>query len=321
MAPKVVISGMEMSETFRQRFGRVFAETDAVQVSADRDAVLAAMPGAVVLADKAATIDSDVIDAAGGTLKGICLFGIGFDRVDVAAATERGIPVVNAPVFAASMAEANLTLMLAVTHKLLSKVEQARAGKPRNDSLRGATLDGRTLGLVGFGRIGRETGKRAAAFGMHVVAYDPFLTANQIREAGAEPASLSELLKVSDFVSLNCNLTEENRHLINRETLAQMRPGAVLINVARGPLVDEAAVTEALESGRLGGAGLDVLEREPPLPSNLLLKMPNVVVTPHCLGATWDGIAQVIDAVQESTLRILAGEEPRWVVNREVLRS
>lgn len=321
MAPKVVISGMEMSETFRQRFARVFSETDAVQVPPDRDSVLAAMPGAVVLADKAATIDAAVIDAAGGTLKGICLFGIGFDRVDVAAATERGIPVVNAPVFAASMAEANLTLMLAVTHKLLPKVAQARAGKARNDSLRGATLDGRTLGVVGFGRIGRETGKRALAFGMRVVAHDPFLTEQQIRGAGADPASLDELLASSDFVSLNCNLTDDNRHLMNRETLAQMRPGAVLVNAARGALVDEAALTEALQSGRLGGAGLDVLEREPPLPNNPLLQMPNVVITPHCLGATWDGIAQVIDAVQDSTLRILAGETPKWVVNREVLQS
>lgn len=312
---------MEMSDTFRQRFARVFSETNAVQVPPDRDSVLAAMPGAVVLADKAATIDAAVMDAAGGTLKGICLFGIGFDRVDMGAATDRGIPVVNAPVFAPSMAEANLTLMLAVTHKLLPKVAQARAGKARNDGLRGVTLDGRTLGLIGFGRIGRETGKRASSFGMRVIVNDPFLTDQQVRDAGAEPANLTELLAGSDFVSLNCNLTDDNQHLMNRETLAKMRPGAVLINAARGALVDEAALTEALQTGRLGGAGLDVLEHEPPLPSNPLLQMPNVVVTPHCLGATWDGIAQVVDAVQDSTLRILAGETPQWVVNPEVLQS
>ncbi|MHB8351686.1 MAG: hydroxyacid dehydrogenase [Thermoplasmata archaeon] len=240
--------------------------------------------------------------------------GVGTDNIDLTAATARGIRVVNAPVAAtASVAELSVAFYLLLARDLLGPIAETRAGRWKRGT-HGHEVAGRTVGFVGYGRIARETARRAKALGMDPIAYDPFLTNSP---DGTPLVPLEELLERSDFVSLHAALTAENHHLINAERLRRMKPGACVVNVARGSLLDEAALLAELESGRLGGAALDVFEVEPPTRAALLAH-PRVIPTPHLGASTHEAQARAGEAVVDEVHRALRHEPLRFQVNPEV---
>ncbi len=212
--------------------------------------------------------------------------GVGVDNIDLEAATEKGVAVVNAPAGnTVSAAELTLALILSMVRKVPAADASMRRGEWARSSLKGGELRGRTLGLVGAGRIGGEVARRARAFGMRILAYDPYLTDERASDLRVERASLDEVIEQADVLSLHVPLTDDTRNLISTETLARMKKGAFLVNVARGGVVDEAAVAQALHDGHLAGAALDVFENEPLEDGSPLRDAPNIVLTPH-LGAS-----------------------------------
>lgn len=244
-------------------------------------------------------------------LKVIGRAGVGVDNIDLEAATRRGVLVMNTPGGnAVSVAEHTLALLLALARKVPAADQSTRGGEWRKSEFAGFEVKGKTLGLVGLGRIGQEVARRAQAFEMIVVAYDPFVAAPLARDLGVELVPLDELLGRADFVSLHATLSPETQRLLNRETLAQCKRGVRIVNTARGELIDEAALTEALRSGQVAGAALDVFAQEPPRQS-ALLGLPNVIATPHIGGSTaeaqeevgWRIAQQVRDYLKEGVVR------------------
>ena len=250
-------------------------------------------------------------------------FGVGYDSVDVPACTARDVLLTITPDgVRRPVAAAVLTLLLALTHKLLVKDRLTRAGRwaEKLDHM-GQGVTGRTLGIIGLGNIGRDVIVLARPFGMRFLAFDPYLTPEQAAAAGAELVDLETLLRRSDYVSVNCALTPETRHLLDAERLALMQPTAYLINTARGPIVDQRALYEALSNGRLAGAGLDVFEQDPVDPGDPILTLDNVIVAPHAICWTDECFLGIGRSACESILDVAAGRVPRHVVNREVLDS
>ncbi|MCI0621518.1 MAG: hypothetical protein L0387_07595 [Acidobacteria bacterium] len=274
----------------------------------------AVLVGAQVAIVRRAQFSSEVLRAA-RSLKGIVKWGMGFDNIAVGAATVEGIVVANTPVIAPAIAESAFTLMLAVAKRLREMTEAARTGSELRSDVRGCELWRKTLGIIGFGRIGRLVAQMARGFEMRVLFYDPY--AHGVGDG--EVSDLDTLLRQSDFVSIHCNLTSETHHLIGAAELEKVRPSAIMVNTARGPVLDEAALLSALQEGRLAGAGLDVVEIDPVQPGNPLLQLPNVVVTPHTLGRTQESMSRVVKAIEEAVLCLLDGRPPEYVVNPEVL--
>lgn len=178
---------------------------------------------------------------------------------------------------------------------------------------------GRTLGLVGFGNVGRCVARRAAGFGLHVIAHDPYLGELTLSEAGVEPVSWGELLERADYVSIHTPLNQQTRHLLDAAAFERMKPGVVIVNTARGPIIDETALIDALRAGKVGAAGLDVLEQEPPDPGNPLLAMDNVIVTPHVASATTRMRPETRRRVGREVALVLSGRWPMSCVNPTVL--
>ena len=259
---------------------------------------------------------ADLIQSA-PALKAILMCGLGYDHIDIKAAALRHIPVANAPEFSVSIAEAALTLILMTAKHypiLKQAVDVGRWPAPSED--RGMTLAGKTLGIVGLGNIGAQTAHYGHALGMTILASDPRLTEEQAGERSADVLlALDELLERADVVVLSCPLLESTFHLIDERALARMKPTALLVNVGRGGLVDERALISALSEGRVAGAGLDVLEHEPPDPDNPLLAMRNVVITPHSLGATAENALIIAASIRRSVERLLGGQRPDYTVN------
>ena len=247
-------------------------------------------------------------------LRGVVTPGVGVEKVDVDAATELGIVVANSPGNSITMSEATLLLMLAVAKQLPAWVDKARTGVEPTLGMRGMELHGKTLGIVGLGRIGRLVAGLARAFGMRVLAYDPYVSSSEL----AELVSLERVLGEADFVSLHPVLTSETFHLINAERLALMKPSAYLINTSRGGVVDEPALIDALRRGQLAGAGLDVFEMEPPALDNPLLRMPNVIGTPHGLGHADESLRRCAAMTEDNVLALVEGRLPPYIVNPRV---
>ncbi|MBQ2930914.1 MAG: D-glycerate dehydrogenase [Clostridia bacterium] len=252
---------------------------------------------------------------AGKRLKIIANYGAGYDSVDIAAAAECGIPVTNIPdTVTDATAELAIGLMLAVSRRIgemnLRLRREASAGLFGMGRYMGSTLQGRTLGIIGYGRIGRRVGQIARALGMRVVA----CSRRGVSDEGVENVSLEELLSRAEVVSLHCPLTEQTRHLLDREAFGKMKPGAMLVNTARGGIVDHDALTEALRSGKLAGAGLDVYPQEPSIPEELLA-MDNVVCTPHVGANTAQTREAMAEACAAQILDALAGRRPVNIVN------
>lgn len=257
--------------------------------------------------------------AAATRLKLIQHQGVGYERIDVAACRARNIPLCLTPEGTTTgVAEHTLLLILALYKQLVKAAHGVRAGKWLQWELRGGSFElcGKTLGLVGYGRIGREVARRALAFNARVMFYDPV-----VKESSEEQVkccrSLDELLAASDIVSLHAPVTEQTRQLVNAEFLAKCKPGAVLLNTARGALVDESALLAALQSGQLAGAALDVLAQEPPDPANPLLHLENVLVTPHIAAGTRDALRTKMRAAFANMVRRTRGE-PLWHVVPEL---
>jgi D-3-phosphoglycerate dehydrogenase / 2-oxoglutarate reductase len=258
-------------------------------------------------------VSRDVLNA-GPRLRGVVTAAVGYEKVDVDAANELGIAVVNSPGNTASIAEATILLLLAVAKQLPFWTAAAKTGKAVDPSVAGMELFGKTLGIVGFGRIGRATAAIARALGMTVLAYGPRLEKSDM----AEVVPLDDLLRRSDFVSLHAVLTPETRRMIDAQKLALMKPTAFIVNTARGELIDESALVEVLRAGRLAGAGLDVFEVEPPEADNPLLSMPNVIATPHRLGHAAETRRRCAELAEGSILALIRGELPEFTVNRDV---
>jgi D-3-phosphoglycerate dehydrogenase len=251
----------------------------------------------------------------GEKLKVIGRAGIGTDNIDKETAKARGIPVVNAPMGSTvSVAELALGLMLAVSRHIARGDAGLKEGKWLKKQLKGTELYGKTLGLVGSGRIGSEVIRRARAFGMEAIAYDPYLP----REAAARYGftlvdTLDDVLARSDYLSIHALLTDETRGMIGAAQLAKMKPTAILINCARGPIVDEGALAEALKSGTIAGAGLDVYEKEP-LENSPLTELDNVVLMPHIGASTVEGQTRAGTITAEQVHKVLSGVEPDFRV-------
>ena len=252
----------------------------------------------------------------------VARLGVGYDSVDVEACTRRGVLLTITPDgVRRPVASGALAFILALSHRLVARDRAARAGRwaGRHDEV-GLGLTGRTLGVVGMGNIGRELLRLIAPFGMRHLAYDPY--------AGVGAASdlppvalvgLDHLLREADFVCITCPLTAETHHLLDERRLVLMKRGAYLINVARGPIVDQRALTEALRAGTIAGAALDVFEQEPPDPDDPLLALDNVIVAPHAICWTDECVRGILESACASIAAVASGRVPQHVVNHEVL--
>lgn len=255
-------------------------------------------------------------------LKVIGKHGVGVDNIDIAAASAAGIVVFNTPgANALAVAECAVALMLAVVKRLRAGHDLVAGGRfAERGPWRVGDLSGKTLGLVGGGRIAGEVARICrAGFGMRVLVYDPYAGEAQAAAMGAERVhGLDAMLARADIISIHTPLTAETRHLLGRGRIAHMKPGAVLVNTARGGIADEAALAEALAAGRLAGAGLDVFEDEPPADDNPLLKLPNVVLSPHVAGITEDSARRMAVGAAQGVVEALAGRRPEAILNPEV---
>ena len=258
-----------------------------------------------------------------GCLSVVARFGVGYDTVDVAACTDAGVALVITPDgVRRPVAVSILTLMLALTGKVMVKDRLAREAAPgfakRADHM-GIGLVGRTLGSVGIGNIGAELFRLAKPLDMTFIAHDPFADGTIAAQLGIELVSLEDVFRRSDVVSINCPLSAGTHHLVNAERIALMKPTAYLINTARGPIVDQQALTRALQERRIAGAGLDVLEQEPPEADDPILRLDNVILAPHALCWTDQCFSGNGAADVKAVLDVQHGRVPRGVVNRAVL--
>ena len=279
--------------------------------------ILAAIPGVNAVLAGSEPYTRRVIEAA-SDLRVIARVGVGYDAVDVAAATERGVAVAITPgANQDAVAEHTFALILGVAKELARHHLGVRAGKwPRQPT---RPLRGRTLGIAGLGRIGKAVAVRGAAFGMHLLAYEPFPDPEFVARHGVTLVPFERLLAESDFLSLHLPLTSESRHVINGRTLALMKPTAFLINTARGGLVCEADLLEALRSKKLAGAGLDVFEQEPPGAANPLFELDNVLVTAHVAGVDLQSLDDMAISAAQAVVALSQGEWPaHQIVNPEV---
>ena len=285
---------------------RPLASAELAELLKDADGLIAGLD----------QIDASVL-AAAKRLKVIARYGVGVDRVDVAAATRRGIVVANTPgANSAAVAELAVGLMIAMCRHICQANQATRRGEwPR---YAGIGLRGKTVGLVGYGAIGREVALRLRVFGCRLLASDPYIQPDAAAEGSVSLVALDELLALSDVVSLHTAVTSANAGMVNADFLQKMKPGALLINTARGELIDEAALQQALDKEHLAGAALDCFCKEPPGSEHPLLRMPQVIATPH-MGAHTDEAVDAMGRMSlDACLAVLRGERPAHIVNPEV---
>ncbi len=258
-------------------------------------------------------VTAAVMDAA-PRLKVIGRAGVGVDNIDLEAAKKHNITVVNAPM-STSIAVAELTfgLLLALAREIPRADAAMKQGQWLKKDLEGVELNGKTLGLIGFGRIGAEVGKRATAFGMNVVVYDPLISEDDIKERGAEPVSIQDLFAWSDFISLHLPLNVHTRDMVGPLAFSQMKDGVRIVCAARGGIIDEAALLSALNSGKVAGAALDVFGKEPPGLTEAV-SHPRVIATPHIGAQTAEAQSRAAEDIASEVLAALRGESLRWKV-------
>lgn len=278
------------------------------------------LPGVEALVVRSRTrVTAEALDGA-RRLRVIARAGVGVDNIDLEAATRRGILVLNAPEGSTvAAAEHTLAMLLALVRHIPQAHAALRGGTWARERFVGTELAGKTLGVVGLGKIGSQVARRALAFGMRVLAYDPYVTEERARRLGVELGAWEEVLAHSDVLTLHVPLEPDTRALLGARELAAMKPGALLVNCARGGLVDEPALREALDRGHLGGAALDVFAAEPPPPDHPLLSHPRVVATPHLGGSTVEAQRSIAVEVAEQVLAALRGEPVRGAVNAPAL--
>jgi D-3-phosphoglycerate dehydrogenase len=252
--------------------------------------------------------------AAAKKLKVAARAGVGIDNINLPAAKEHGVTVVNSPL-ASTIAVAELTmgLLLSMLRDIARADAGLKAGNWLKKELRGAELHGKTLGVIGFGRIGVAVAERARAFGAKVIAFDPLISADEIRKRGGTPASLDELLAQADIITLHIPLTPESRNLLNAAAFAKMKDGVRIVCAARGGVIDEAALLEALNSGKVAAAALDVFTSEPPGKTDLT-SHPKVVGTPHIGAETFEAQGRAAIDISSEVVAALKGEPLRWKI-------
>jgi D-3-phosphoglycerate dehydrogenase len=288
--------------------------------AASVEEVTAAVEGADAVLNCYSKMPGDVIRTL-DRCRIIARYGIGVDTIDLDAANERGILVTNVPDYCIDeVSDHALSLALALARGVTLLDRRVRTGSwTPTDARPLHRIRGRTLGLVGFGKIARAVAIKAAALGYQVVATDPYVADAAVRGAAVEPLPFDELLERADVVSLHVPLTDESHHLIGSEALAKMKPGAILVNTSRGPLVDTAALRDALVSGHLGGVALDVLEEEPPAPDEPLLQRDDVVITPHAGFYSEESVHELQRKAVEQVVEALAGRRPTYALNADVV--
>ncbi len=286
-----------------------------VRLGLSPDELVVAIAGAHALVIRSATTVTAEVLAAGTDLVVVGRAGIGLDNVDVPAATERGVMVVNAPQSnILSAAEQAMALLLAQARNVPQAHAALVAGKWERSKWEGVELYGKTLGVIGLGRVGALVAQRALAFGMHLVAYDPFVSADRARHMGVELMGLDQLMGESDFVTIHLPKNAETLGLVDAELLAKAKPGLRLINTARGGIVDEDALADAVRSGHVQGAGLDVFAKEPTTESPLF-ELPSVVVAPHLGASTAEAQDKAGVTIAEQVILALAGDFVPFAVN------
>jgi len=251
---------------------------------------------------------------AGTKLKAVGRAGVGVDNIDLPSAKSKGVTVVNSPLATTTaVAELTLGLMLAAVREIARADASMKADKWLKKEFNGAELSGKTLGVIGFGRIGAAVAKRAAAFDMDILAYDPLVPADEIAKRGGKPVSLDELLAQADMITMHMPLTADSKNLLNADAFAKMKKGVYVICAARGGVIDEAALLDALNSGKVAGAALDVFSAEPPGLTDLVAH-PKVVVTPHVGAQTKEAQLRASNDIAEEILAALDGKPLRWKV-------
>jgi D-3-phosphoglycerate dehydrogenase len=312
MPPRIVLCGVFPETALK----RLQAEASVQVVPIDRNAVADALRDAdAFILRNMPFVDEDLLVNA-QHLKVIGRFGVGVDNVDLEAARRRRIRVVYTPgANADAVAEHTLALLLALAKRLRFWHDAlVRGDYHLRWTERSVQLQGKTLGIIGFGHVGRAVARRAQAFGMRLLVFDPLVSAETVASFGAERVNLDDLLRESDFVTLHVPLTNETRHLINRERLALMKAGSFLVNTARGEVCDLDALYEALQSGQLAGVALDVFPDEPPDVSHPIFRHPNFLGTPHVAAHTPETLEHMALVVAEQVLKVLRGEEPDFAV-------
>jgi D-3-phosphoglycerate dehydrogenase len=258
-------------------------------------------------------VTADVIDAA-SQLKVIGRAGVGVDNIDLEAAKKKGVTVVNAPTSTTvAVAELAFGLLLAVAREIPRADASMKQGQWIKKEFEGVELSGKTLGIIGFGRIGIEVGRRAAAFGMNVIVYDPNVTEHELSHADAEPVSIQDLYAWSDFISLHLPLNVQTRDLIGPMAFSEMKDGVRIVSTARGGIINESALLEALNKRKVAGAALDVFEKEPPGLTELV-SHPRVIATPHIGAQTAEAQSRAAEDIANEVLAALRGKPLRWKV-------
>ena len=324
--PKIVVTRRipEPAVELLREAGDVWVSPDdrPLETNELHDAVKAADIAVTLLHDK---VDDAFLDAAGDQLRAVCNVAVGFDNIDVPAATRRGVLITNTPgVLTEATADLAMTLILAVTRRI---GEGERLLRRREEwswhmfMLLGMGLQEKTLGVVGMGAIGQALARRAKAFGMEIVYSDARRASEEVEhELDAKRVELDELLRTADVVTVHAPLMDETRHLIDAEALDLMKETAYLVNSARGPIVDEAALVDALKAGKIAGAGLDVFENEPDVHPGLL-DLDNAVILPHLGSATIETRTAMGVLAAKNAIAVLNGEQPPTPVNPEVLEG
>ncbi|MBU2055986.1 MAG: hydroxyacid dehydrogenase [Proteobacteria bacterium] len=303
---------------------RVFDDRFEVRVASDPSVAtvskeIKGVEGVVV---RMAPFTREIIEAA-DALRVIGRHGVGVDTIDVKAATERGIIVVNTPnANAISVAEHTVTAIGALAKRMVVYDRATREGRWEiRNSYKAADLDGKTLGLVGIGRIGSMVAKRAAAFNMKVIAFDPYVKPEAAGELGVVLCTrMDDVFRQADVVSLHTPLTPETRGFVNEAKLRLMKPTAFLVNFSRGEVVDEKALYEALKTGVIAGAAIDVYDPEPPLKDNPLFELENIILSPHSAALTQECVIRMATGAAEGVVEVLTGKRPQFVVNPEVFK-
>jgi D-3-phosphoglycerate dehydrogenase len=290
--------------------------SDLVDVAGtDTPALLAALCDADALIVRSETQVTEDVLQAGPRLRVVARAGVGVDNVDLEAATRAGVLVLNAPgANATSAGEHTIALLLAVTRQVTRANEGTQAGRWERKLIRPIDLRGRTVGIIGLGRVGSVVAKRLLAFEMKVIAYDPYIESERFQELGVEPVDYDTLLETADVVTFHVPSTPDTQHMLNAETMMKLRPAAIVLNCARGEVVDQDALAEAIKSGRIAGAAVDVFPHEPCVTSPLF-GLPNVVVTPHTGGSSAEALAAVGEMISTTTIAALKGQAVPNAVN------
>jgi D-3-phosphoglycerate dehydrogenase len=291
-----------------------------VRTGLARDALLAALPGYdALLVRSQVQVDAEAI-AAGRQLVVIGRAGVGVDNIDLAAATAAGITVVNAPTGnTIAAAEHTLALLFSLARRVAAADASMRRGEWKRSAFTGRELRGKTLGIIGLGKIGMAVADRARGMEMDVIGHDPFVTEEAAAHHGVRLATVAEILATADAVTVHVPLTRTTKGMIGAAELATMKPDALVVNVARGGVIDEAALAAALAAGTIAGAGVDVYSAEPPTPDNPLLAAPNTILTPHLGASTEEAQTRVAVEAVEQVLDVLAGRPARYAVNAPLL--